>query len=99
MADGGRVVVDGLPTFPFAGSVSLAAGLTGFELPDATDADEDEYLEVHRASMGFGSTVLAVKQVARGAEMGAVNEESAVRVIEQDTSQKLEFGYSIRVLG
>ena len=34
-------------------------GLTGFELPDATDDDGDEYLEVHGASMGFGSTVPA----------------------------------------
>ena len=39
-------------------------GLTGFELPDATDDDGDEYLEVHGASIGFGSTVPAVEQVA-----------------------------------
>ena len=39
-------------------------GLTGFELPDATDDDGDGYLDVHGASMGFGSTVPAVKQVA-----------------------------------
>ena len=93
-----------LPSPPAAAAVGVGPapsddGLTGFELPDATDADGDEYVEVHGASMGFGSTVPAVKQVARAAEMGAVNEESAVRVIEQDTSQKLEFGYSIRVLG
>ena len=33
-------------------------GLTGFELPDATDDDGDEYLDVDGASIGFGFTVL-----------------------------------------
>ena len=34
-----------------------SARLTGFELPDATDDDGDGYFDVHRASMGFRSTV------------------------------------------
>jgi hypothetical protein len=33
-------------------------GLTGFEPPDATDDDGDEYLDVDGASIGFGFTVL-----------------------------------------